>query len=89
MIAKHFNGVEYMQRLKKVKFSDEQAEFDKKELVTKGDLEVTKGELQKEIKDLEVKLIKEIKNSEIKLLYVYCAGFIALLGVLAKGFGWI
>lgn len=48
-----------------------------KEPATKKDLEVAKLELQ-----------KEIKNLEVKILTLYGGGFLILLGVLAKGFHW-
>ena len=78
-----------------------------KEPATKKDLEVTKLELQKEIKTVELTLQKEIeivrkeikgveltlqkdiKSLEVKLLIIYGGGFLILLGVLAKGFGWL
>ncbi|MFN7094683.1 MAG: hypothetical protein ACK4M7_04890 [Burkholderiales bacterium] len=73
------------------------------ELVTKGDLkqqlEITKLELQKEIEVVrreievvrrEIEVVRnDIKKSEIVLLIIFGSGFLALLGVLAKGFHWI
>ncbi len=59
-----------------------------KEPATKKDLEVVKLELQKEIEILRAELKTDIKSLEIKILTLYGAGFLILLGVLAKGFHW-
>lgn len=56
-----------------------------KEPATKKDLEITKLELQKEIESVR----NDIKKSEIMLLIIFGAGFLTMLGVLAKGFHWI
>ncbi len=63
-----------------------------KDLATRGDvaliqnnLEKTKLELQKEIEMVR----SDIKTLEVKLLTIYGAGFLILLGVLAKGFHWL
>jgi hypothetical protein len=100
--AKHFNGVEYMQRLKKVKFTDEQAEILAKETedlisnVLEHAKEQAKSEFESkdlatkgDVRESELRLQKEIKSLEVKLLYLYGTGFVVLLGVLAKGFHWI
>jgi len=70
-----------------------------KEPSTKKDLEVvklelqkeiieTKGSLQKELEMLRAEIKTDLKNLEIKILTLYGAGFLILLGVLAKGFHW-
>lgn len=96
----NFDAFEYVKESKKLGINEEFAELQAKkflefsktihdqqieiealrenEPVSKKDLEIVKLELQKEIKSLEV-----------KLLFVYGTGFIALLGVLAKGFHWL
>ncbi|MFN7095733.1 MAG: hypothetical protein ACK4M7_10250 [Burkholderiales bacterium] len=56
-----------------------------KEPATKKDLEITKLELQREIEIVR----NDIKKSEIMLLIIFGAGFLTMLGVLAKGFHWI
>lgn len=80
--------IDYIQKLKEAKFNDEQItaiatiltdieEKQKTETATKKDIEVATLQLQ-----------KEIKNLEIKLLTVYGGGVLLILGFLAKGFHW-
>ena len=59
--------------------------LDSKELANKGDISLVRSE----IRESELRLQKEIKNLEIKLLTLYGGGFFVLLGVLAKGFHWL
>ena len=81
---KHFSAVDFMQRLKKANFTDEQAEilaketedlfsnviehakaeFDNKDLATKGDLREVELRLQREIETVR----KEIVLIESKLI---------------------
>lgn len=80
--------IDYIQKLKEAKFNDEQItaiatiltdieEKQKTETATKKDIEVATLQLQ-----------KEIKNLEIKPLTVYGGCVLLILGVLAKGFHW-
>lgn len=55
------------------------------ELADKKDIVIIEGK----IRELELRLQKEIKSLEIKLMSLYGAGFLILLGVLAKGFHWL
>lgn len=62
--------------------------IDNKELATKGDIRESELRLQKEIEILRSELKTDIKSLEIKILALYGAGFLVLLGILAKGFHW-
>ena len=73
-----------------------QKEIKTVELTLQKEIEIVRREikavelnLQKEIKTVELTLQKDIKSLEVKLLIIYGSGFLILLGVLAKGFGWL
>jgi len=64
--------------------ADIKQEFQLADLATRKDIEATK----KDIELAKLELQKEIKNLEIKLLTVYGGGVLLILGFLAKGFHW-
>lgn len=95
---KHFSAVDFMQRLKKANFTDEQAEvlaketedmfsnvieqakaeFDNKDLATKGDILQIKGD----IRESELRLQKEIALIESKLIkWILGTGIGAILAI--------
>lgn len=59
-------------------------QFENKDLATKGDISLVKSE----IRESELRLQNSLKSLEIKLMALYGAGFLVLLGILAKGFHW-
>lgn len=60
------------------------SQFENKDLATKGDISLAKSE----IRESELRLQNSLKSLEIKLMALYGAGFLVLLGILAKGFHW-
>ena len=71
-----------------------------KDLATKGNLDIIQQEFRQEfrviraeIKETELRLQKDIKELEVRLITrlmtLYGAGFLILLGILAKGFHWL
>lgn len=67
--------------------------FDNKELVTKGDLELTKLALQKDIEILRKELEVKIAENTTKII-IWVSGIMGtfgvfFFGVLARGFHWI
>ncbi|MFN8771166.1 MAG: hypothetical protein ACK5Z5_03125 [Neisseriaceae bacterium] len=79
-----------MQRLKQAKFTDEQAEFLAKETeeIISNIIEQAEQKIRSEFDKRYLATRADLHREINKLLYVYGAGFIALLGILAKGFGW-
>lgn len=62
----------------------------KKDLeIVKLELQKEIGEVNSNLQKEIIKVQKEIKNLEIKLLLFYGSGFLMLLGILAKGFHWL
>lgn len=66
-----------------------------REPATRGDLEIVKLELQKEIevirREIEIvkkELGKEIKSSKIWTLLIFGGGWVSMLAIVAKGFHW-
>lgn len=86
--------VDFIRQLKEAKFTDNQIQvlakhseeqtqqiehvLEGKELSSKNDLELVRLSLQ-----------NDIKVAVIKLMAMYGAGFLIILGILAKGFHWI
>lgn len=62
-----------------------------REPATRGDLEITKLELQKEMevirKEIEV-VRQEIEHSKIWALLIFGGGWVSMLAIVAKGFHW-
>ena len=73
-------------------FSKELDEKTKKELATKGDLRETELRLQKEIEQVrkEIEQVRvEIKSTEYRLLLWQIGIGVAIISLIAKGFGWL
>ena len=90
--------VDYIHELKEAGFSDKQAEVQARKLEQiianvraeiKEDIKSQELATRGDIREIELHLQKEIKSLEVKILYLYGAGFITLVGILAKGFHWI
>lgn len=92
-----FNVLEYFDKLKAAGFTEEQArvqvdamqgvvkahdEANRKGLATKGDLPETELRLEKEIRDVELRLLRW----QIGIGFAIA---IPILTALAKGFGWL
>lgn len=104
LTAKHFSAVDYMQKLRSANFTQQQAEtlaqetefliekvieqtktsIEDKDLATKKDVLL----IQAEIRETELKLQNNLKSLELKIMTLYGAGFLVMLGILAKGFHW-
>lgn len=94
-VLKHFSSVDYMQKLRKAKFSDEQAEIlarETEELIS-NILEQSKNELEKkelatksDIRESELLLQKEIAELKNQLVQwvvgTGVAGILAIAGLL-------
>lgn len=65
-------------------YNNRLTQFENKDLATKGDISLVRSE----VRESELRLQNSLKSLEIKLMALYGAGFLVLLGILAKGFHW-
>ena len=65
-------------------YNNRLTQFENKDLATKGDISLVRSE----VRESELRLQHSLKSLEIKLMALYGAGFLVLLGILAKGFHW-
>jgi len=99
-----FDVVEFIQKLRKANFSQEQSEVlaQETERLLEATISAAKDEVRSkdaatkgDVRESELRLQKEIevvrrdiKAAEIKLMTLYGIGFLSLLGIIAKGFHW-
>ena len=65
------------------------SEEQKKELATKGDLREESNAIRADVRETELRLQKEIKDVEYRLLKWQLGIGLAIILIMAKGFGWL
>lgn len=66
-------------------FAESQSEKSRQELATKGDI----AELNARLRETELRIQKEMKDIEMRLLKWQWGVALALAAIMAKGFGWL